>query len=112
MGIINGHQRGELDRIRRIRNTFAHAMLTVSFQDHTIAKACRNLDHNRLVPNAFHMNTDAPRARYIVSASFALVLLHRLTERMTELHYGANLWRSEPLDKFARRLLPQPRNLS
>jgi hypothetical protein len=35
--------------------------------------------------------------------TFALLLYH-MTERLDDIRYGVNPWRSEPLDKFFLRL--------
>jgi hypothetical protein len=37
LGVVTTETRSQLDQIRRIRNTFAHAMLRVSFNDRAIA---------------------------------------------------------------------------
>jgi hypothetical protein len=113
LGIINSEVRSQLDRIRRIRNAFAHAMLTVSFEETPIAKECKKLDHNRLIPGITTFAEDSPRHRYYWATTFAvIVLLHHVTTRMTEIRYGVNPWRvEEPLDKFALRFLLPPQNL-
>jgi hypothetical protein len=96
--IINSETRSQLDRIRTIRNTFAHAMLTVTFDDPSIAAVCNKLDHNRLIPQVFALSENTPRGRYTVSTTFAIIqLLHHITGRLTQLRYGENPWRSEPL---------------
>src|SRR5215211_4864291 len=77
LGIIDGEARCQLDRIRDIRNAFAHAMLVISFDDPLIAKACRKLDHNRLIPGIFTLRDDTARGRYTLASTFAIIrLLH------------------------------------
>jgi hypothetical protein len=111
LGIINSELRSQLDRIRHIRNAFAHAMLVVSFDEPMIAQACNKLDHNRLIPGIFTLHEDTPRSRFTMAATFAMfMLLFEVQRRGTELRYGANPWRSEPLDKFALRLLRPSQN--
>jgi hypothetical protein len=52
MGIIGNELKSQLDRFRSIRNAFAHAMLSVSFDDELIAAECRSPPHSQFTSNA------------------------------------------------------------
>jgi hypothetical protein len=56
MGIIGNELNSQLDRFRSIRNAFAHAMLSVSFDDELIAAECRSPPHSQLLA-ALHWPT-------------------------------------------------------
>ena len=62
MGIIGNELKSQLDRFRSIRNAFAHAMLSVSFDDELIAAECRSPPHSQLLA-ALHWPTWAVESR-------------------------------------------------
>jgi hypothetical protein len=106
MGIVGDELRSQLDRMRSIRNTFAHAMLAVSFDDPQIAAECMKLDPRRLIHEgyAYQPETDSPRERFTVVATLAASILMRfINHRADELRYGPNPWRAPSPDKFELR---------
>jgi hypothetical protein len=102
MGICGDEPRAQLDRIRSIRNTFAHAMLSVSFDDPTIAAECRKLDPQRLLDRGNYRTTnDTPRERFIVAGTFlSMILMKQIDHRADELRYGPRPWHAPSRNKF------------
>jgi DNA-binding MltR family transcriptional regulator len=66
-GFIGEAQRKDIDRIRRIRNAFAHASKTVSFETPAIAKECNALK-NFKSPNPDGVIVSTSRQKYIETA--------------------------------------------
>lgn len=73
LGLIDKKTKNDLDRIRRIRNVFAHRIHDLRFSHPQIAEICRKLDTH---------GTDAtkltPREQFLISVSSLNV---RITER-------------------------------
>jgi hypothetical protein len=101
MGIIGDELRAQLDRIRSIRNAFAHAMLSISFEDELIAAECRKLDPQKLTNRKYKPESDSPRERFIAAGQLAASILMRdITHTVTERRYGPDPWRRPSNDKF------------
>jgi hypothetical protein len=76
MGLISDDYRRELSRIRRIRNAFAHASLSVQFTEHAIKSECENLT---MKPLKWSKPDDgSPRMRFMLCV---LALLQALAKR-------------------------------
>lgn len=65
MGIFGKRTKKELDRIRSVRNVFAHAVRPLSFETEQIKSTCENL--NRNFPGS---NPKSPRDKYIQSTTY------------------------------------------
>jgi hypothetical protein len=101
MGIIGNELKSQLDRFRSIRNAFAHAMLSVSFDDELIAAECRKLDPQLLTKLQYRGATDTPQERFIaVGQMAAAILIGQIKHMMTERQYGRDLWRRPSNDLF------------
>jgi hypothetical protein len=108
LGIYGDELRSQMDRIRSIRNAFAHAMLSISFDDPVIAAACNKLDPRRLMTEGetYQAEKNTPRERFTVTANLATILLLRHVQtKADEDRYGYNPWRVEPLYKYLVRHL-------
>lgn len=73
LGVISAEQRIELDRIRAIRNAFAHAMLPMTFESPEVADVLQRIWHIPVSSWAGYMFPGFPPHRQfiIICASFA-----------------------------------------
>ena len=96
LGIYGDELRSQMDRIRAIRNAFAHAMLSISFDDPVVAAVCLKLSPQRLLPRGhqYQGEENTPRERFVVTTSLANILLMRHISRKAEdLRYSYDPWR-------------------
>jgi len=76
LGLYGEEFRSQLDRLRGIRNAFAHAMLPVTFDEPLIAEECRKLDPARLTSGQYKPEENSPRERFtVVSTMIATHLI-------------------------------------
>ena len=74
LGMYNGTFRGNLDRLRIIRNHFAHCAVPTSFKDSEVVKECAKLTPHELHPDA--ASTTEPRTQFVQASMF--ILMHIL----------------------------------
>jgi hypothetical protein len=100
MGIVGDELRIQLNRLRSIRNAFAHAMVSVSFDDPEIVAECKKLDPQSITRGKFQPEDNTPRERFTAVGTAALtILLRYMRHAHNEVRYGANPW-SRPPQKF------------
>ncbi len=68
LGSIQRAERDDLDRIRRIRNAFAHTVIPVKFTTEVIADECARLHYYDVFANIEDADDTDPKSRYIVTA--------------------------------------------
>ena len=68
IGILDNEQRSQLDRIRSIRNAFAHSARTIDFDNNIINDECKKLDPQRLLKQTYVPTTGSARERFIITA--------------------------------------------
>jgi len=67
LGLIDEAERDDLDRIRRIRNAFAHSVIPLTFDHDLIAKECSQLWYRNVYDKEMVSFGD-PKARYLLTA--------------------------------------------
>jgi hypothetical protein len=67
LGLIYADERDDLNCIRRIRNAFAHAVISLTFENDLIADLCSRL-HYRDVYGDESGSVDQPKFRYLITA--------------------------------------------
>jgi hypothetical protein len=78
LGIFNKDFEKQLNKLRDIRNAFAHSIIPIDFTNETIAKECNKLDVGSLVaPQGFEFVDidDTPKARFLAFGQHACVHL-------------------------------------
>ena len=83
MGIVGNELKSQLDRFRSIRNAFAHAMLSVSFDDELIAAECRKLDPH-LLTKLQYRGVDESKKKAPTGGPQVVVVGHVTEQRPTE----------------------------
>jgi hypothetical protein len=85
LGILNQEQRSQADRIRSIRNTFAHSVKPIDFDHPTIKAECEKLDPKKLVlPNKRYVpRKDTGRERFTASATLISTSIMRYVKART-----------------------------
>ena len=68
LGLITKEQRLVLDRLRTIRNAFAHAMRPITFKDHLVSLECKKLPKTYLAKTNEDEKIGPERSHYIVSS--------------------------------------------
>jgi hypothetical protein len=71
MGIIDSEFASQLDKLRTIRNAFAHAVKQIDFDNEAVAAGCQKLSPQRLMKATYQPETDSPRERFTVVGTFA-----------------------------------------
>ena len=66
-GLIHSDERDDLNRIRHIRNAFAHAVISLTFEHELIAKECAHLAHRDVYGDTSD-SFGKPKLRYILTA--------------------------------------------
>lgn len=92
IGLISPKLREDLNRIRRIRNEFAHTSSEVRFDDPEIAKLCNDLYHHPLV----NQLPRSPRAKFITVSMSVLGAIHATTRTTEHRPKKKNLDLSQP----------------
>jgi hypothetical protein len=80
MGIINAQTKAELDRIRLIRNTFAHGISEISFDTPEIRNECEHIKFGAAVKAIVpaldqHFEMDSARGKFLMAARLYSVFL-------------------------------------
>ena len=73
LGKISKSARAELDRIRKIRNEFAHHAQAISFEEPSIADRCRSLAYS------YHEKQSPPREHFTASCAALQAMLQGRT---------------------------------
>jgi len=83
LGMFGDEFRSQIDRVRLIRNAFAHTMLPLSFDDELVAQECMKLVPARLTELPYQPDTDSPRERFIVTCDMLVNHLIRCVATLT-----------------------------
>lgn len=67
LGIITDEVRAQLDRVRSIRNAFAHSMKAIDFDHEIVASECNKLSPSVIYGSKFA--ADTPREKFLSSAT-------------------------------------------
>lgn len=115
-GMIDGNIRSDFDRVREIRNAFAHSMIHVTFKTPAVAHACAGF----LAPASFiskeHMASEYPARRAYLNAVLTLMHAATLTKQRSSRGHTKKLMQplnydevAASLDKLLKRSLRRPR---
>lgn len=69
LGIFSDEMRSQLDRMRSIRNAFAHTILAVTFNEPSIMGECNKLEPARLTDRVYQGVDNTPRERFTMVAT-------------------------------------------
>ncbi len=110
LGLFGDEFRTYLDRIRIIRNAFAHSMVPISFEHELVISECLRLDPAKLTDLPYAPDTGSIRERFTtVCDMLSNHLMNYVANATRELN--AQGGRRLPLrDKFVPRLPPQSQN--
>jgi hypothetical protein len=76
LGVYGDEIRSQLDRLRIIRNAFAHSIRPITFDEPLVRKECFRLDPAALIDAEYQADADAARERFtVVSQIIATQLL-------------------------------------
>jgi hypothetical protein len=105
LGILGDEPRAQLDRIRSIRNAFAHAMKTIMFDDPLIAEECKKLDPRRIISGGtYQPSTDSARERFQITGTLiSMILMKQIDHGADQIRYGRYgplFWRAPSRDRF------------
>jgi hypothetical protein len=88
LGLLEQSERDDLDRIRRIRNAFAHTVIPVKFTTEVIAAECAKLHYYDVFNHVEFTDADEvshPKSRYIITAlALRKIFGDRVLSRMKE----------------------------
>jgi hypothetical protein len=100
LGCIGHEPRLQLERIRSIRNAFAHTMTGVTFDTPLISKECDKLDPQALLSGAeFEPELGTKKERFIiVGVMIMIILTSQIQHSVDQKRYGVS-WRSPSIDK-------------
>jgi len=69
LGVYGNESRRQLDKLREIRNAFAHTIHPIDFDNPLIAEECLNLDPSTLTDHQYQPITGTPRERYTTAGT-------------------------------------------
>jgi DNA-binding MltR family transcriptional regulator len=87
LGILDAEHRSQLDRIRTIRNAFAHSVSHFDFDHPTIKVECDKLDPQRLLPadKLWKPDTNSSREKFTVCGQLiGLRIANHIQSKMDE----------------------------
>jgi Mannitol repressor len=76
LGIVNETRRDDLNRIRAVRNTFAHSIVPISFRTHAVVQECKKL--------SMRSRKGGAKDRYIVTVAFLVGYLEGYASEFVE----------------------------
>jgi DNA-binding MltR family transcriptional regulator len=86
LGILDAEHRSQADRIRSIRNAFAHTVKPIDFHNPTIKAACDKLDPQRLMTDArYQPDKDTAQEKFTISATLIARRLMRYMRAKADL---------------------------
>lgn len=108
MGILGDEPCAQLDRIRTIRNTFAHSMKPLDFSNPAVQKECEKLRPDNLVSGA-GLTPLTTREKLVVTCQLiGMLLVGQVGHSGITSWYGAHgplFWRAPSHDKLDAQLL-------
>jgi spore coat polysaccharide biosynthesis protein SpsF (cytidylyltransferase family) len=100
LGCIGGEPRSQLERIRSIRNAFAHTVVGVTFDTPLISKECDKLNPQALLEGAeYESEIGSKKERFIiVGIMIAIILMAQIKHSIDQKKYGVS-WSAPSIDK-------------
>lgn len=89
-GLIDDHELGECDLIRKIRNEFAHSIHGTTFFDQKIHSLCKNLKSD--LPGERKDFSDKPREMFINAVILIVLRLTYRSERVSKERRITKTW--------------------
>ena len=100
LGVYGEDFRRQIDKMRTIRNAFAHAMLPISFDEPVVLEECRKLEPQRLTELEYRSENDTPKERFLATGQMLAGHLMKYTHRVAQLNLTMGRRQPSP-DKFA-----------
>jgi hypothetical protein len=108
MNILGDEPCAQLDRIRTIRNAFAHSSMLIDFTSPPVLKECEKLRPDNLISGAT-LSPVTPREKIIVTCQFiGMIIMTQISHYGTQRYYGTFgpvFWRAPSPDKLSSQHL-------
>jgi hypothetical protein len=100
LGCLGNEPRAQLERIRSIRNAFAHTVMGVTFDTPVISKECDKLNPQALLSGAdFEPEIGTQKERFIiVGVMIMIILVSQIRHSVDHKKYGVS-WSAPSIDK-------------
>lgn len=107
LGIFDDETKRQIDRIRTIRNAFAHSVLPIGFDEPLVEGECQKLDPQALSTATWVPSTGSAKERFLSAGQMIAVLLIKHIRRAGQVN--ATMGRRQvSSDKFVPVVRPQP----
>lgn len=109
LGVYGDEIKRQIDRVRTIRNAFAHAVLHISFDEPIVLEECKKLDPQALTEMEYRSEKGTPKERFLATGQMLAVHLQKYILRVGQLNQTMGRRQASP-DKFVQQHLPKTEN--